>query len=410
MSYPIRSFQVKKSRILFSSVLILLFFSACSKKSNEPSDPKAQTYPLEKFCMGADLSYINQVEDHGGVFYDSSEKQDPFLIFNKYGCNLVRVRLWHHPLWTKEVYGASGSQMYSDLLDAEKTIRRAREAGMGVNLDIHYSDTWADPSHQDIPAAWRSITGLEVLKDSVYQYTYNVLRYLDSKGLMPEMVQVGNEINCGMMMTNIPSGFPQLNGCDNHWQSLGVVINAGIRAVRDASTLSERKPEIILHVADPVNVEWWFDKIKQAGNVKDFDIIGFSYYPLWHTEVSFNELQAKISKFKSKYFKKVMIVETAYPWNKDGSDNFNNLFGSQSPLQGFPFTEQGQLNFMNSLTQKVISAGGSGVMVWEPAWITSGLVTQWGTGSAWENTTFFNFNGNVLPAFQFMTHPYTFPE
>jgi len=406
-------FQVLKQSglaLVTLALSLVLSGSSCSKENSEPPSSGKQVYPLEKFCMGADLSYINQIEDHGGVYYDSSRAQDPFRIFRNHGCNLVRVRLWNHPLWTREVYGASGTRMYSDLLDAEKTIRRARESGMGVCLDLHYSDTWADPAHQDIPAAWMNIRDLEILKDSVYQYTYHVLRYLDAKGLMPQMVQVGNETNCGMMMTNVPQGFPLLNACDGHWQGLGEVINAGIRAVRDAAALSTIKPEIILHVADPVNVEWWFDKIKQPGNVKDFDIIGISYYPLWHTGVSFDELQARISKFKAKYFKKVMIVETAYPWDQQGNDDFTNLFGSQAPLEDFPFTRQGQLDFMVSLTQKVISAGGSGVMVWEPAWITSGLVTQWGTGSAWENSCFFDFNGNVLPVMDFMSYRYTFPE
>jgi len=365
-------------------------------------------YPLDKFCMGADLSYVNQVEDHEGVFKESSLEKDPFTLFKDHGCNLVRVRLWNHPLWTREIYGASGTQMYSDLADVEKTIKRAKEAGMGVNLDFHYSDTWADPANQTLPLAWKEIKDLQVLKDSIYEFTFHTLKYLDSKGLMPEMVQIGNEINCGMLMTAVPSGFPDLDACNGKWLALGEVINSAIQAVRDASTASLIKPQVILHIADPKNIEWWFDSIKSSGKVIDFDIIGISYYPLWHTEISFENLEGTIAGIRSRYAKKVMIVETAYPWTQEGNDNYANLFGSQAALTGFPFTQKGQYDFMVSLTQKIISAGGSGIMVWEPAWITSGLKTPWGSGSAWENSTFFDFGGNTIPAIDFMNQPYTF--
>jgi len=394
------------------SFLVLLAFItiSCSKKASEPAVKKMQIYTLEKFCMGADLSYANQIEDHGGIFMDSSVVRDPFVVFKNHGCNLVRVRLWNNPEWTREVYGTAGTRMYSDLPDVVKTIQRAKARGMGVNLDFHFSDSWADPSNQNIPIAWKDITDLKILEDSVYAFTYNTLRYLDSKGLMPEMVQVGNEINCGMLISGMPAGFPDLNACNGKWQALGEVINIGIKAVRDASVSSAIKPQVILHIADPKNIEWWFDNIKSTGNVKDFDIIGISYYPLWHTVVPFDNLQAKISEFKSRYLKKVMIVETAYPWTTNWDDNYSNQFGSQAALGGFPFTQKGQYDFMVSLTQKVISAGGSGVMVWEPDWITSGLITQWGSGSSMENCAFFDFTGNTIQGIDFMNYQYNFPQ
>jgi arabinogalactan endo-1,4-beta-galactosidase len=278
-----------------------------------------------------------------------------------------------------------------------------------VNLDLHYSDTWADPEHQEVPAAWNGIISLDVLKDSVYNYTYRTLQYLSGKGLMPEMVQIGNEINCGMMKTNTAPAFPSLDACSEKWQALGEVINSAIKAVRDVSVASSIKPQIILHVADPKNIEWWFDNIQSKGKVSNYDIIGISYYPLWHTGIPFSELQGNIARFRLKYFKKVMVVETGYPWTNDSDDSFNNLFGSQPELPGYPFTPKGQHDFLAELTQKVISAGGSGVMIWEPAWISSSLVTQWGTGSSLENVTFFDFNGNTLEGIDFMNREYSFP-
>jgi arabinogalactan endo-1,4-beta-galactosidase len=377
----------------------------------DPTDTSDRViYALNKFCMGADLSYVNEIEDHGGIYRDSTHNKDPFDIFKSHGCNLVRVRLWNNPLWTREIYGVSGLRMYSDLADVEKTIRRAKAAGMGVNLDFHYSDTWADPSNQEIPLAWKTITTLEDLSDSVYNFTFRTLKYLNDKGLMPEMVQIGNEINCGLMMTNIPASFPLLNVCEGNWAGLGVVINEAIRAVREVSALSTIKTEVILHIAEPKYVEWWFDQAIHQANVTDFDVVGFSYYPLWHTDTPLANIGNAITRFKNKYQRKVMIVETAYPWTSSGEDNYPNLFGSQSPIEGYPFTENGQFDFMKALVQKVISSGGEGVMVWEPAWISSELKTPWGNGSSWENTTFFDFEGNTKKGIDFMTYPYQFPK
>jgi len=118
--------------------------------------------------MGADLSYVNQILDHGGIYKDSGEIRDPYRIFRENGTNLVRLRLWHNPVWTKEVYGDQGTQLYNDLADVEKSIEAAKTQGMAVLLDFHYSDTWADPGKQIPPAAWKNIRDLDVLRDSVY--------------------------------------------------------------------------------------------------------------------------------------------------------------------------------------------------------------------------------------------------
>lgn len=404
-------------RILIVLGIVLLSCSFCKKNDDNPpviveppviTDPDT-TYTFDKFSMGADLSYVNQILDKGGLYRDSGLVRDPYRIFKEHGANTIRLRLWHNPTWTKTVYTPAGSKMYNDLADVEKAIKKSKDLGMAVNLDIHYSDTWADPSQQKPPAAWSAIKDTATLRDSVYNYTYKVLNYLNSKNLMPEMVQIGNETNSGILSTNIPAGFPDVNVNNSKWKEQGVVLNAGIRAVRAVAALSSIKPKVILHIADPKNVEWWFDNIKLLGKVTDFDVVGFSYYPLWHTAVTFDNLGPKIATFKSKYGKKVMILETAYPWTTSTADSYNNQFGSQAPLANYPYTIDGQYNFMVSLTQKVIGAGGSGVMYWEPAWITSQLKDLWGTGSSWENVTFFSFTGNTQKGIDFMNYTYTFP-
>jgi arabinogalactan endo-1,4-beta-galactosidase len=361
------------------------------------------------FYFGADLSYVNQILDHGGSYKDG-KTSDPYEIFAGRGTDLVRLRLWHNPIWTKEIYEPDGPQLYNDLIDVAEAIGLSKDRGMKVLLDLHYSDFWADPGNQEVPAAWLNIKDISSLRDSVYNYTFKVLSFLDGKGLMPEFVQIGNEINCGMLYEHSGSpvvGFPSCNSCDGHTANLRVVLNAGIRAVRDASSSSQVKSKVILHVADPKNIVWWFDNVT-AGTlpVTDFDVIGFSYYPIWHTDVSLNELANTIASVKSKYSKDVMIMETAYPWTDSGEDAYNNLFGGQAAINGFPYTPQGQYDMMTTITQAVIDGGGIGVIYWEPAWISSAIRDFWNTGSAWENCAFFDFEGNVNKGMDYIKHDY----
>jgi len=401
---------MKIFNLLQALVLLILFLPgfSCGNKSNPDEPPKdtKNLYSLKDFAMGVDLSYAGQVEDHGGVFRDSGQVRDPFRIMKNHGANYVRLRLWHHPLWVRTVYNNPVKTLYSGYEEVEKAIKRAKALGMSVNLDFHYSDFWADPGKQNPPSAWAGIKELQTLRDSVYNYTFSVLKKLKSKGLMPEMVQIGNEINCGLLITGLQTGFPGLNGCNNQWANLGAVLNSGIKAVRDASADSAVKPLVALHVADPKNLEWWFGKVTTEGGVTGFDVIGFSYYPLWHTTVSFSALPALITRMKTTFGKQVMIMETGYPWSTGGSDSYNNQFGNQTPLAEFPFSAEGQLQFMKALTLNVLKAGGSGIMYWEPAWITSQMKDSWGTGSSWENVTFFDFQGNALPVVGYMNAKY----
>lgn len=390
------------------TIFLVLFFAHCGKtESGDPDDPDPGDgiTPVD-FHFGADLSYINQIMDHGGKFFDGGTESNPYRIMKDHGTGMARFRIWHNPVWTKDIYGASGTQLYNDLLDVEKAISESKTQGMKVLLDFHYSDTWADPGKQVIPRAWMDITSIEVLEDSVYNYTFNTLKYLDSKGLMPEFVQIGNEINCGMMYSEAPKNFPKLNICDGNWSNLGQVINGGIKAVREVSAESEVDTEVILHVADPKNVQWWFDNMMDKGNVTDFEVVGFSYYPIWHTTIGITELGKVVAAFKSRFSKEIMILETAYPWTSDGNDNYNNIFGAGQAISGYPFTQQGQLAMMRTLTKQMISGGGYGIIYWEPGWITSQMKDLWGTGSSWENCALFDFNGNLHQGIQYMTDNY----
>lgn len=388
-----------KRNLLVAGFLSVIFFSfTCNKKNSQSAveAPQKKFYKWDQFSMGVDLSYVNQVEDYGGKYKDSGEVRDLFRIMKDHGGNTVRARLWHTPQW---VANLNNGKMYYDLTGTEKTIRRAKENGLAVNLDIHYSDRWADPAHQETPAVWTGLS-LAVLNDSVYNYTLAVLNYLKSKNLVPEMVQVGNETNSGMLW---PVGKVE----NNNFQNFASLLKSGIKAVRDFSANSSVKPKIILHVAQLQNADYWTSNLISNG-VTDFDILGISHYSKWSTVKTMNEVEAKIRSFKTKYAKQVMVVETAYPWTGNNADSYNNIISGADKAEGYEISQQEQFRYMKDLTQAIIRGGGTGIMYWEPAWISSQLNDGWGIGSSWENNAFFDFDGNALPVIDYMSTPYSF--
>lgn len=151
--------------LLFLAIFCFIFFSS-NKVLTDRKTEERKYYCWDKFNMGVDLSYVNQIEDYGGVYRDYGKVKDCFNILKDHGANTVRVRLWHTPSWVGKL---NAGKMYYELYGAAKTIRRAKQAGMAVSLDIHYSDTWADPQKQETPAAWKNLSS-EILKDSVYNY------------------------------------------------------------------------------------------------------------------------------------------------------------------------------------------------------------------------------------------------
>lgn len=341
------------------------------------------------FYFGVDLSYVNEMDDCGAEYRENGEVRDPYALFAERGANLVRARLWHNPDWTA----------YSTLDDIKRTFTRARDAGMDTLLDFHYSDNWADPGTQEIPAAWEDMSDDE-LADAVYQYTADVLAELHAENLTPTFVQVGNETNPGML----------LRGGESDWPRNALLFNAGIRAVRDFSAENDTdNPQIILHVAQPENTGWWFTEAEAVG-ITDFDVIGISFYPQWST-FSIADTGAHISYLRKRFGKEVMIMEVAYGWTRDAVDESADNILNQG-LRGYAFSPEGQYNFMHDLTQTLISNGALGVVYWEPAWVSTECSTRWGQGSHWENATFFDFQNEneVLPGIDFLRDDYFHPS
>ncbi len=347
-------------------------------------------YPGD-FFFGADLSYVNEMESCGAVYRENGKPRDPFELFAERGANLVRVRLWNDADWTA----------FSDLPDVKRTISRARAQNMKVLLDFHYSDEWADGDKQIIPKAWAGIEPTDKLARTLYDFTLGTLLELHGEGLLPELVQVGNETN-PEIMRGPDDGKEPIN-----WDRNATLLNAGIRAVRDAAKQSGTPIRVMLHIAQPEYVLPWFEAAWKAG-VREFDQVGISYYRRWSSE-DFDGLAQTIREMKKHYpFAEVLLVETAYPWTLESADEAANLLNENTLIEGYPATIAGQSAYLADLTQLVIDAGGVGLVYWEPAWVSTSCTTRWGQGSHWENATFFDFkNGNeVLPSIDFMKREY----
>ena len=367
----------KKSAAARAATLATMSISALVAGPLAP----AEVPEVPEYFAGVDLSYVNEMEDCGAQFRVHGKPRDPYELLAEAGANLVRLRLWNDPTWTK----------YSTQADVTRSSERAKRAGMKVLLDFHYSDDWADPQKQTIPAAWAAdIADTDKLAAHVYEYTRDVLARLAARGLMPHMVQVGNEINTQMLRAAETPGTPI------DWARNAELLNAGIRAVREARGKDGSSAAVMLHVAQPENVEPWFAAAVAAG-VRDFDYIGVSYYRKWST-LDLPQAEQALAAVNKRFSRPIILVEVSYPFTlQDAGDKAPNLLGEDSLHRGYPATLRGQQRFMNDVVQMTRRVGGVGVVYWEPAWVSTPCQTRWGTGSHWENATLFDFRkGNEL--------------
>ncbi len=345
----------------------------------------------QMFYNGVDLSYVNELEDCNVVYYENGEEKDPYQIFTSHNVNLARYRLWHNPGWTD----------YSVFQDVKNAISRAKASGMDVLLDFHYSDTWADPGRQLRPAAWNEITDLEILGDSVYNYTLSILEKLKAENLVPEMVQIGNETNPNILLLEGEELWPL------DWPRNIHLFNRGIDAVDDFNDAHNENVWTMIHIAQPENGKWWFEDAAANGFTR-FDIIGLSYYPAW-SEYGIRKTAEVVEQMVDTYGKDVMIVETAYPWTFDNNDDAGNILFTDALLNTHSDqpSRQEQSDFMKELTWLLMEAGASGVIYWEPAWVSSSCSTQWGQGSHWENATLFDFENNLHTGASYLDYDFT---
>jgi beta-galactosidase len=250
----------------------------------------AKARPVGKM-LGADISFLPELENRGVKFSDDKGERDAIQILKDHGFNYIRLRIFNNPARDS---GYSPGKGFCDLTHTMQMAKRVKALGMGFLLDFHYSDTWADPGKQFKPAAWRG-EDFSRLEQSVYDYTKMVMDSLRSQGTLPDMVQVGNEINHGMIWPD---------GSVRHPDSLAKLIYAGIRGVKAV----DPGCPIMLHIAlGGQNDESHFFLDNMLERQVPFDVIGLSYYPKWHG--SLTDLRYNVDDLARQYGKDVIVVE-----------------------------------------------------------------------------------------------------
>lgn len=241
--------------------------------------------------LGADISFLPELESRGMKFSDNGTPGDAISIMKAHGFNYIRLRLFVNPANPK---GYSPGKGFCDLEHTLAMAKRIKAAGMKFLLDFHYSDYWADPQQQYKPAAWvgEDFAGV---KKSLYDFTVKAMTELKNQGTTPDMVQVGNEINHGMVW---PDG--RINNLD----SLAQLIYSGVQGVRAVSPSTI----IMLHIAlGGQNAEARFFVDNMLARNVPFDVIGLSYYPKWHGTPE--DLKNNMADLSSRYKQQVMVAE-----------------------------------------------------------------------------------------------------
>lgn len=355
----------------------------------------------KELIRGADISILADMEKSGAGYYENGVKKDALQILKNNGVNYVRLRLWQDP------YDDQGNSYGAGTNDLKTTIalaKRAKNQGLKVLLDFHYSDFWVDPGKQNLPKAWENYS-FEQLDAALYGYTKSVLTEMKNNGVYPDMVQIGNELNSGMLW---PHGKSWGEG-GGEFDRLATFLKSGIRGVKETQPVDT---PIMLHLADGGDTDvftWWFDEITKRG--VDYDLIGLSYYPYWHG--SMNALQTTMNTISARYDKEVNVVETAYGHTTANADSMPNAFGPEQEIAGgYAATPAGQREYLNDLVtriQTVPNEKGNGFFYWEPLWYNGNvswatasgmnyLGVQSQTGNEWDNQAMFDFNGQALPS------------
>jgi arabinogalactan endo-1,4-beta-galactosidase len=344
-------------------------------------------YAQPKRYLGGDVSLLPRYEAQGTVYKDFNGRQVKLLPFLKrQGWNMIRVRLFVDPQNAPE--GHKGEGVCQDLNYVIGLCRQIKKAGMQIMLDFHYSDTWADPGKQFTPKRWEHCDA-KAMVDSVYTYTRASLLAMKKASVSPEMIQVGNEITNGMLW---PTGQLYTKGdsttTEARWDVLCDLIKAGSKACREICP----KAQIIIHTEKAGNWDVTRDYYTQLRQCKvDYDIIGLSYYPMWHGTIP--NLGQTIDRLSWLFPEKpVMIVEAAAyysherdPWSK-----------ADSYAEFFPISIEGQAQFTRELVAELNRHHNvTGLFWWFPEENAFGNNVTKG----WLNRGLFdNRTGQALPA------------
>lgn len=320
--------QVQKflSIILLLGIISFCPVLSCKEKNSDTGTVIPPPPTPSNFAKGADVSWLTEMESSGKKFYNSAGAEKECMeLLKSLGMNTIRLRVWVNP-----------SPTWNNTSDVIVKALRAKNLGLRIMIDFHYSDSWADPGKQTKPAAWAG-QDLATLKISLASHTTDVLTQLKNSGITPEWVQVGNETNDGMLW---PEGKASTN-----MANFAQLVNAGYDAVKAVFPSAK----VIVHISNGYNnslFTWMFDGLKNNG--AKYDVIGMSLYPTAANWASYNtQCLTNMNDMVARYSKEVMIVEVGMPWDNAADCN---LF----------------IKDLITKTQTVTGSKGLGVLYWEP--------------------------------------------
>ncbi|MFI5137615.1 MAG: arabinogalactan endo-beta-1,4-galactanase [Sphingobacteriales bacterium] len=318
-------------KVLAVCSLILLFsVISCSKKGGGSTiiPPPIYTAPVvsSTFAKGADISWVTQFESSGVKFYDKNGNQtELFALMKSLGFNSIRLRAFVNP-----------SDGWCNTTDLVAKAVRAKNAGMKIMIDFHYSDVWADPGHQTKPAAWAALD-FATLLTTMNTYTVSVMNALKTNGVNPDWVQIGNETNDGMLWED--------GRASTNMANFAALIKNGYSAVKSVSSTTK----VIVHISngyDNTLFRWIFDGLKANG--AQWDIIGMSLYPSTTNYATLDtQCLTNINDMTSRYSTPCMVVEV-------GMDATQ------------PATTRDFLTDIITKVNSVSGGNGLGVFYWEP--------------------------------------------
>lgn len=340
---------------------------------------------IPEFSAGADISSYGYIESHGGIYRLRGQQMPLPMLLRRAGCNTLRLRLWHEAS-PDEVRRLGKGATGSNLRYTVPLAREIKRQGEYLVLDMHFSDTWADPNHQVTPNAWRRLD-YEELKQRVRAYAERVMLTFRQASAAPDMVMVGNEINEGMLW---PQGKLWVHG-RARWDRLAGLLRAAIAGI-DAGS-GDRKPAIMIQVADFPHppYAWTFLQNLISRGVR-FDVVGYDYYPYWHG--SLGHLHARLTRLAERIGKPIIVAETAYPW----VDNQYNESWKEKPDMPFSFSPRGQAQYIRAvlrIVRDLPAHRGRGVWWWggefDPQQSTFRRMP-------WSYRSLFDIQGEALPA------------
>lgn len=319
--------EIRKILGLFIVVVVLAL--ACKKKNAPVPEPEPEPPPAPvAFAKGADVGWITEMEASGKKFFTTAGVEtEGMALMKSLGMNTIRLRVWVNP-----------SPAWNNAADVVTKAVRAKNLGMRVMIDFHYSDSWADPGQQTKPAAWNAMN-FTALKNALSAHTTDVLNQLKTAGVTPEWVQVGNETNNGMLW---PDGRASTN-MSNYAQ----LVTAGHDAVKGVFPTAK----VIVHVSngwDNALFQWNIGGL--INNGAKFDVIGMSLYPSYVAAgwaFANQQCLSNMNDMVARYNKEVMVVEVGMPWD------------SAAECKLF-------LTDLIAKTKTVTGNKGLGVLYWEP--------------------------------------------